>query len=274
MASGARVAGWRRTAKSEGAGPTPPPPLIPAGVSAVVALAAAALALIGLTGGVLVRAVRSMPGTIVMAVAILVILAVAAERARGWLRFAAAFAMLTVVLGTVALGATSIDERDKPSVALKATSTAATATAPGKWTITVKASASGLRAREDMLVQVQGLSAGLPSDSREFEDVQPRCITTALRLPRDEAARGPYPSRAGALLLWSQAGPTTDGSTLVESTVEVPLGTYKGVCAVAIYANSRGYAVERWFDKLQSALEWPTGNEQKSSVGYISLEAP
>ncbi len=208
-----------------------------------------------------------------MAVAILVILALAAERARGWLRLAAAFAMLTVVLATVALGATSIDERDKPSIALKATTTGATTTAPSKWTISVKASASGLRAREDMLVQVQGLSAGIPSDSRDFEAVQPQCITTALRHPRDEVAR-PYPSRAGALLLWTQAGPSTDGSTVVESTVEVPMGAYEGACAVAIYANSRGYAVERWFDRLQSALDWPTGNEQKSSVAYISLEAP
>lgn len=274
MASGPRVAGWRRGAKTDDAGPPAPPPLIPPGVSAVVALAAAALALIGLTGGVLVRAVRSMPGTIVMAVAALVVLAVVAERARRWVRFAAGFAMLAVVLGTVAMGATSIDERDKPSIALKATNTAATATAPGKWTITVKASASGLRAREDMLVQLQGISAGLPSDSAQFAALEPKCITTALRLPRDEALRGQYPDRAGSLLLWSQAGPSTDGSTVVESTVEVPLHSYKGVCAVAIYANSSGYAVERWFDKLQSALGWPTGNERKLSAGYVSLEAP
>lgn len=73
----------------------------------MVALVAAGLALIGVTGGVLVRAVRSSPGTIVLAVAVVVVLAVLAERADGRRRLGLVVAMLAVVLLTLGLGATS-----------------------------------------------------------------------------------------------------------------------------------------------------------------------
>jgi hypothetical protein len=245
-------------------------------VSAVVALVAAGLALIGVTGGVLVRAVRSSPGTIVLAVTVLVVLAVFAERAAGRRRLGLVAVMLAVVLLTLGLGATSIDERDKPSVSLKASSTTASATSPGKWTVTVKATASGLRAREDMLVQLQGLPGGIPTDSRTFDTSYPSCQTSALRSSKAEtqaqAAARPYPPPAGALLLWTQAGPSADGSIVVESSVDVPLNRYRGVCAVAIYSSSRGSGVEAVFDRLQSWSNLPTGNEVKVSVGYIALD--
>ena len=215
-----KVAGRRHAAAAKISASPPADPLIPAGVSAVVALAAAGLALIGLTGGVLVRAVRSSPGTIVMAIAALIVLAVVAERTRGGRRLIAATAMLCVVLLTLGLGATSIDERDKPSVALKASSTSSSATSPGKWTVTVRATASGLRAREDMLVQLQGLANGIPTDSSEFDVTHPKCNTTVLRSSESERINGPYPAPAGDLLLWTQAGPSADGSTVVESSVE------------------------------------------------------
>lgn len=260
----------RRAARAKTSSIAPAHPLVPAGVSAVVALAAAALALIGLTGGVLVRAVRSSPGTIVLAIAALIVLALVAEQTRGWRRLVAAVAMLCVVLLTLGIGATSIDERDKPSVALKASSTSPSATAPGKWTITVKATASGLRAREDMLVQLQGLPDGIPRDSATFDVTSPRCSATVLRSSESERTNR-YPPPAGDLLLWTQAGPNADGSTVVEASVDVTLTKYAGVCAVAIYSSSRGYGVEGWFDRIQSLLNLPTGNEQKASVGYIAL---
>ncbi|MEO5608297.1 MAG: hypothetical protein ABIQ61_10005 [Ornithinibacter sp.] len=248
-------------------------PVVPGGVTAVVALSAGVLALIGLTGGVLVRAVRSSPGTIVVAIAVLIVLAVVAERSKGAVRVVAGVAILGVVLLTLGLGATSIDERDKPSVALKATSTPASATAPGTWTITVRATASGLRAREDMLVQLQGLRTGIPTDAESYLATDPGCRSTVLRTPMQES-RTPYPTSSGDLLLWTQAGPGADGSTVVESSVQVPLGAYKGACAVAIYSQSRGYGVERLFDHVQAALNLPTGNEQKVSLGYIALQGP
>jgi hypothetical protein len=238
----------------------------------VVALVAAGLALIGVTGGVLVRAVRSSPGTIVLAVAVVVVLAVLAERADGRRRLALVVAMLAVVLLTLGLGATSIDERDKPSVSLKASSTGASATSPGKWTVTVKATASGLRAREDMLVQLQGLPNGIPTDSSQFDASYPGCNTSVLRSRKAEAANR-YVPPAGDLLLWTQAGPSADGSIVVESAVDVPLTGYRGVCAVAIYSSSSGYGVEGVFDQIQRALNLPTGNEVKVSVGYIALDA-
>lgn len=267
------MAGRRDEARAKRSpAPASSAPLIPAGVSAVVALAAAGLALVGVTGGVLVRAVRSSPGTIVLAIAALVVLAVFAERADGRRRLGLVVAMLGVVLLTLGLGATSIDERDKPSVSLKASSTGASATSPGKWTVTVKATASGLRAREDMLVQLQGLPDGIPTDSSEYDASYPGCNTSVLR-PSKAEATGSYPPPAGDLLLWTQAGPSADGSTAVESSVDVPLDDYKGVCAVAIYSRSGGYGVERVFDQLQAVLNLPTGNEVKVSVGYIALDA-
>lgn len=255
---------------------TGPPPLVPAGVTAVLALGTAALALIGLSGGVLVRAVRSLPGTIVVVLVVVVVLAFVAETVgRGRPRAVFGAGIVLAVLTLLALGATSIDERDEPALSLKAVSRPATATDPGAWTVTVKATASGLRPRDDMLVQVQALDDEMPRDSSAYDAVREGCTQTALRTVGAELQAAdrdrPFATPAGDLVLWAQAGPSSDGSAVVESSVELPRTGYQSVCVSAIYAESRVYGLEALFDVFQRLLDIPTGTEPKWSLGFVDL---
>lgn len=201
---------------------------LPPALGAAVAVVVAVLAAVGVSGDLLTRAVRNRPyelGGVIVAVLVLVGATVA------WLsrrKPAAAFviAALTVLLAiAVGVGARSIVDREQPLVTLTSQFTEQFIE------ITVTASGSGLRSDEDMLVQLQALSS-FP----ENWDATLSCRTSRM----DRFPPGEEPPWPGPLLLWEQAGPGPDGTTNVESMLQIPRNSYAGVCAFASLRGGEG----------------------------------
>jgi len=90
-------------------------------------------------------------------------------------------------------------------------------------TVTIHASGSGLKSSEDMLVQVQALDS-FPEDL----EAKNQCEHNRFR----EFRPGSEPFWPGPLLLWQQAGPDADGTVDIETTLQVPVAGYEGVCAL------------------------------------------
>lgn len=246
---------------------------IPGGMPTILAFGVAVLAAIGVSGGVLVRAVRATPGTFVLVLGTLIILAVVVESTGTKPRYRLPLLALVMLVTLFALvvGASSVDQRDMPAIALTSAIKAPTTSESGNVTVTVTARGSGLRPGENMLVQVQGLTKDLPTDAESYDKVRPGCTNTVLR-SRDQEQKNQYGDPAGDLLLWTQAGPDADGAAKVESSVNVEAGTFNAVCAVVVYNLSGGPLVERAFNRIQAGLGLPTGQEVRSSVSFLRLQ--
>ena len=219
MAGRGRLRG-RQGRDAEQPGPGSSDPSVPPSLAAAVALVVAALAAVGVSGDHLARAARNDPGgfawlmtAALAAVGVPTVLLMV--RQRRW-SVAAAVAVLVVVAGVaVHLGAGSMSVREQPRLAVEASSTA------NGTSITIQASASGLRSDEDMLVRARGVQI-LPEPTFRRSEV---CLE-----PADD----------DVLLLWQQAGPDLQGNSATESTVEVRPGEFEAVCVYAGLRTSEG----------------------------------
>lgn len=241
---------------------------LPGGIAAAVALVVAGLAAVGVSGGMLVRAVRNAPGAMAFLLAFVVLAAFAVPVLSSARKKHLGVALVLGLIGGAAvlaifLGAASVDDRDQPSVAVTTTTSAA-----GIVTVKVKATANGLRSQEDMLVQIQGISGAFPQDADAEAAMRPGCLTSRFYRPPAGTPAITYP---GDLLSWSQAGAGADGTASVEVSAEVASQKVRGVCVAAIYRSSSGNWVEGAFDAVESVLFRPTGSEGKYSVAYVRI---
>jgi hypothetical protein len=189
---------------------------IPPALAGGTALVVAALAAVGVSGGVLTRTVRNEPQTIAkLVIAALLIVAIPTlVLVRKRLLVALCLLALLGVLGTtVWVGAESVAEREQPRVALSA-STKGQVT-----TITINASGTGLKSKQDMLVQLQAVT----SFPTPVSGLDPLCFESVRSVPETKSV--------GPLLLWQQAGPDETGTVTVKTNVEIPIAKYEGVCA-------------------------------------------
>jgi hypothetical protein len=201
---------------------------IPPALAAAAALIVAVLAAVGVSGDALTRAVRNDPIPLATVI-ILVLLVVGTTTAilnRAKRILALAVTLLTALLATtVFLGALALGEREQPSVSLSSQ------VDESRIAVTIHASGSSLKSKEDMLVQLQALEH-FPEDSEGRSQCE--------RSRFEEFRPGEEPLWPGPLLLWQQTGPDADGTVAVESTVEVPVGQYEGVCAfVALRSDGK-----------------------------------
>jgi hypothetical protein len=127
------------------------------------------------------------------------------------------------LLIAIIIGAASIEKRDSAIISASA------AIAPTTTTVKVKAQGSGLRSDEFMLVQVTALPSDFPQTRDGFFESGALCSVDRFGIQQ-------APSNAGPLLQWSQAGPTSDGTATLETSIDVPTGRFKGVCVLALYA--------------------------------------
>ena len=197
---------------------------IPPALAAGAALVVAVFASVGVSGGLLTRAVRNHP--FLMALIVVGALGIACrvstiaikkqtpDRGLIW----AVWGLTAVLVCAVALGAYSLTEREYPRVSLSSTS-------DDKFvTVTISATGSGLRSKEGMLLQVHGLTT-FPAD-KEVEE----CTMNRF----DEPLPPKSPPWDGKLLLWERGGSDADGKVILESKVQVPANSYEGLCAWAV----------------------------------------
>jgi hypothetical protein len=239
-------------------------------LAAAVGLVVAGLAAVGVSGGVLVRAVRDQPALMAGCVsAALAIGAIATMVALRRLSIALIVALLAVTsIFTVLVGAASLDERAQPSISLGAVAH------EGYITVTVEASTTGLRSSEDMLVQLQAISRPLPKKSpKHLSAIFNRCDVS--RLNRKQRARRP-----GPLLAWHQIGSDSEGNAETTFSVDIERGDASGVCGYAIDGNrtnggeldpSHQQFGEEQLDAFQESLGLTTGKETRSSIAYLRL---
>ncbi|GMA84825.1 hypothetical protein GCM10025868_00750 [Angustibacter aerolatus] len=233
-------------ARSSDGGRDPLPPTL----AAAVALVVAALAAVGVSGDLLARTVRNHPVAIaaVVVVALLAFAVPAVAASTGWAVRAAIVLVVVAACWAAAAGARAAgSDREQPRVSLTAATTASATT------LTVDASANGLRSRDNMLVQVQGVT-DWPADSAD-RDLQVACNS-------DRNARWPAgatPRWPGELVLWQQAGPDAKGAVTVGSKVELVPGEQEGVCVWVVLTNVKGQAPRRVVSYLQlPALRVPS----------------
>jgi hypothetical protein len=157
---------------------------------------------------------------------------------------------LLLLLGAVSagvwLGAMSVADREQPQVAVSAQSTASVTT------LHVVAAGSGLKSREDMLVQAQALNVRL-GDIDETE-LQKGCRNS--RLFRSEPPDAPR--WLGPVLLWEVSGPDAAGVVEVDTTIEMPHGEYAGVCVYVSLSSddpSEGRAVVAYVETPELDFE-------------------
>ncbi len=199
-------------------------------IAAAVALLVAALAAVGVSGALLARAVRNSPGLMALVVSVAILVPAVALVGSAWRAQRHGLAILTGVLAlagiyAVLFGAASLALSETPSVSASAELT------ENGYLVTVDAKAAGLRADQDMLVQLQGL-ATFPEDG-SMSELEPACVDS--RLTTDPAK---LPPSAG-LLAWQQAGPDSGGDATVSFKVTIPQGQFEGMCAAAIYLAER-----------------------------------
>lgn len=188
-------------------------------LAAAAALAVGALAAVGVSGDLLARAVRNHPTRMAVAVLLVVIPAGLIVVSGAWRRFGKAAGLLAVlaligVSWVISSGATSLRERNRPTVALSTSTNDA-----GVWTITVDASAAGVPSYDDMLVQVLALNV-LNGDPELGE----ACTRSRIASPPEEDE--------GSLLAWQRAGPDSNGDIEFSASFEYT-GTHQGLCAYA-----------------------------------------
>jgi hypothetical protein len=216
---------------------------IPPALAASAALVVAVFASVGVSGGLLTRAVRNHP--LPMAIIVVGTLAIAcwvstiainrrkAERVLRW----PVWGLTALLIFAVVLGVFSLTKREFPRVSLSSTSDG------NLTTVTISATGSGLRSREGMLLQVHGL-ATFP----EAEEVMGCQQNRFPEYPLDDMAHWP-----GQLLLWERGGSDADGKVALESKIQVPANSYEGLCAWAVLRDrdscTWAFLCDRW-DRL------------------------
>lgn len=194
-----------------------PPFEFPPSLAATVGLLVAALAAVGLSGDLLSRAVRTYtwPLAGLFALAIMITSFAVAVTNKGRAARVAVILLAVIAALLVVTGAFSVDTRDVTAVSV----TYATGTVPDKGgeqltTITVGASGSGVRVGEFLWLEVYGL----PPDV-SWSD------------PRDPCSRADEVRPMAVRVADLTAGPDQSGAVTTQSGIDIPTGTYVGICA-------------------------------------------
>lgn len=252
-----RLCGMETSGHSPG-----PTSLVPGALTAAVALVAAALAALGLTGEALLRAVRNSPSVIALVVSLAVLGAATFALSSFWLAkspkkevrtkqscmvfvfsFAGLLVMVAAVLTAVWVGAAAVAARELPQVTLgagpsKSGPTGKGAAGPSSIEITVTAEAANMVTGNDLLIQVVGLIDDHVPDASEEPFVDPPFGITEDTIRTCEAnhasphGTGLSPTK-GKVLLWNRLGPEGDGSVHANWSIQIPTGVYSHVCAWA-----------------------------------------
>ncbi len=228
-------------------------------MAGAIALVVAGLAAVGVSGGLLARAVRNAPGLMTLVVSMAILIPALWLVRSNWQagRRPVAFLLLVLSLASVYavfLGAASLVLQETPSVSASAERT------DDGYTASVEAKAAGLRADGDMLVQFVALD-DFPEDGT-FPDVEKSCSNSRLTQKQD-----PAKPPIGTLLAWQQAGPDSNGEAVISFEVAVPADTYAGLCAAAVYQRKTVTS----FDKVRSWLHLPQDPSAHISVAVVRL---
>lgn len=136
-----------------------------------------------------------------------------------WASVVALALLIFAVAGTINRGADAISARERPSVALQA----APRSAAGVAEVTVTARAVGLTVKQDLMVQVLGLSkfTGVTDDAVKVCEQEWHVPITKEPPDPDEAQ----------VLLWARVGPRADGSVDTSWKLQIP----KDIEAVCVF---------------------------------------
>jgi hypothetical protein len=228
-------------------------------MAGAIALVVAGLAAVGVSGGLLARAVRNAPGLMTLVVSMAILIPASWLVRSNWTGGRRPVSVLLFVLAlasvyAVSLGAASLVLQETPSVSASAERT------DDGYTASVEAKAAGLRADGDMLVQIVALD-DFPEDG-SLPNVERACAFSRLTQKPD-----PNKPASGTLLAWQQAGPDSNGEAAVSFRVAVPADTYSGLCAAAVYQRKTVTA----FDKVRTWLHLPQDPPAHVSVAVVRL---
>ncbi|MEV6527489.1 hypothetical protein AB0M43_36745 [Longispora sp. NPDC051575] len=241
---------------------------LPTALAASLALLVAAFAVVGVSGGLLTRAVRNQPedlaqifvfGLVVAGVAASVVILGAAVATR-WAAFngvkgivvvVAVLALTAGAVRAVQVGANSVAEREQPFVSMSLDP-------KGKDTelsvVTVEVSGAGLRNIDQLLIQVIALTKFRHPDTsarsvceKNWADPRP----SKSGPPANETFRSEW----GAVILSERLGPNQDGAVKATVTLPIDIDKYEGICAWAPLPVGPGDTVE----------------DYRSSVAYLNL---
>ncbi len=143
--------------------------------------------------------------------------------------------------------------------------------ANGTVVIDVAVNGSGLRPRDDMLVQI----IGLKEFSGTIVDDEPLCETSQ--------RENPIADEKGEMLAWERLGPDTKGNVEGTVKVEVAAGAFQGVCAYGAFAPEGEKATggltndEASGDKTdgdKADAETTNLNTARDTTSYLRLEPP
>jgi hypothetical protein len=192
-------------------------------MAAAGALVVGVLAALGISGNLLVRMVRHFQWhTFWALVAVIVILSLLLiTTLRKDPPAAILVAGLAVTLAFTAwLGAESQSNRENPSVSLSVTRSSTSGLS-----VTAKATGSGLRSDDKMLLRVLGIEESFETDQDLEKNVNEECRWGSLERKHPEVAQH--------VMAWIETGPNTSGDASTENTIPVP-SDVRYVCAFAI----------------------------------------
>lgn len=194
-------------------------PALAAGIALVVAV----FGVVGVAGDYLTRAIRNSTGAFAT-IFIIALLAVSVPIIISLLKLAgnfaigvSVFAVIVLVgslIGAIILGSKSVATDEQPKVSLSATQAK-----DGPLTLTVDASATGVRAAQRVLIQLVGLTTATDFDKATNSLCGHSYFPVGI------------PSESGTLLLWQVSGPDTAGSVSTKVSLDVPIGTFEAACA-------------------------------------------
>ena len=215
-------------------------------LAAAAALTVGVLASVGVSGGLLTRAVRNNPDEMAaVASAVLLIVGLAVVLAfRGSPFWAAttALLLLPVLVSVVFLGAGSLNDRELPRIAISMELDDDYAL------VSVEASASSMPSSDKMLVQVIALHPSI-SNERLFQvcnwsqqDSTAGRDFGAATMPNDENSDQtgtplPLSDADGTLFAWQQAGADQDGKANLSFQLSIPR-SYDGICGLAVLSKN------------------------------------
>lgn len=217
-------------------------------LTAVVALFVAALAAVGVTGDILTRAVRNYPIAIsalliVTLLATLGFFTVDLSESRSGdrkkvLRGRHVMGIVASICATILLGALSVADREQPGIALQATYSG------GQVTLTVESNAAGLATKDQLSVQVLGLSKFSVID-RTTAEICEQIYAHSIRAGSGDNLQDFLNSRHDkyqgtvSILLSERLGPDSTGTIKSITKLDFPAGLYQGVCAFSPLPNEQ-----------------------------------
>lgn len=235
------------------------------GLGLAAILIVGVLAAVGVSGDFLPRLVRNDGQSISLLLMIAIgITGIAIVwpllKKRSFFKILVVLALTVVLIITASIGRLSQEQREEPGVAI-----GVAASSPGNLIVTARATASGLRSNEHMLLRIVGIELAaleLDADGKVLENPlsDGKVLKNSLS---DQCQSGDFPN-ATMILSWSETGPNTKGEAATDVSVRSKADQFGFYCAYAAL-QTRGEEAAGQFSWAVIAAEAPVVKSGKTA---------